>query len=929
MTKLTIQEVRNVDFGGLHLSHLSGLGEDFVVIYGRNEAGKSSMAEFISWMIAGPEGDTASQARFGIYGQQVGGRVLGVVGDKALDLDGKFSIMAKGLPSDEGNKSSGPARRGTLAGTPIDSVLMRTQLGQMQPNDFGLLYRLRADTMHIIDNETGFQTLMAKYATGSIDSGINPREVLARLTARINNYSKRIKELNSDLGTLKKNIAEASLRPQLVRELESRVADLTAELEDARRQEEAARTHELVVEAALKLFSKQEELRAAQRALQDTPPVPNDFQPIVTVLDEIVRAANEVLHFSDRKQDIQGDVNARTSGIGLGYADLARHELTDADRQVFRDGADACSSARSALASTTRELQEVEQRIELLTSRMADAVAGCGVDHSSLVASVDQLPKLRDLGNDANQSDIAFARINAAKNEVNVKRAEREAAQRNVDALSLSPVKVGGTGRIQTAVFIGTALLAAGAARVGVMASVAIAVVGIAGALLLGRRTASPVGDSSAELAEARTVLATRMQDESTAQKKLDEAVNSAETLCGDLNTKLAGLGFPLATAGSCLAHISNIEKALDVIGELRDARDSHAGLSGQRKSQETAVEVSEAVYGRLFKDRGFASAPQPEAIQSWIDRYASAISASKELAAVESSLESARGELNNLIGVVPGLVTLGSPQAVVAEVNRVKAMKQDYDTAAARLTEVSAEFDLLVGGSDAVRQVVESAQSREEIQVALEAARQARIDAGHARDHISTQLGAAADQVKASSVDEVLAGFLESRDTALEELEEVVHQQAVASLAAETLRTVIGKYELANQGPLVARAQELINQVDANFGSLFVDRSGSQPTFQIERNGQRFDVSKLSTGARTIVYVALRLAFAEIDTDTRGVAVPLICDDPLISVDDERLQPALALLKNAAARRQVMLFTCHARTVHAAQSLGAKVVEL
>ncbi len=87
--------------------------------------------------------------------------------------------------------------------------------------------------------------------------------------------------------------------------------------------------------------------------------------------------------------------------------------------------------------------------------------------------------------------------------------------------------------------------------------------------------------------------------------------------------------------------------------------------------------------------------------------------------------------------------------------------------------------------------------------------------------------------------------------------------------------------------------------------------------------DGTAIPAAALSTGARAVLYLSLRVAMAEQDTEERGLAMPLICDDPLVHIDDDRAEAALGLLMAASAGRQVLMFTCHERTVDVAQSIG------
>jgi uncharacterized protein YhaN len=64
------------------------------------------------------------------------------------------------------------------------------------------------------------------------------------------------------------------------------------------------------------------------------------------------------------------------------------------------------------------------------------------------------------------------------------------------------------------------------------------------------------------------------------------------------------------------------------------------------------------------------------------------------------------------------------------------------------------------------------------------------------------------------------------------------------------------------------------------------------------------------SDGTMDQLYLSLRLAVAEELTPK----APLILDDVLVRFDDERMRAAVAILRELAQNRQVILFTCQGR---------------
>lgn len=65
-----------------------------------------------------------------------------------------------------------------------------------------------------------------------------------------------------------------------------------------------------------------------------------------------------------------------------------------------------------------------------------------------------------------------------------------------------------------------------------------------------------------------------------------------------------------------------------------------------------------------------------------------------------------------------------------------------------------------------------------------------------------------------------------------------------------------------------------------------------------------------LSAGTMDLMYLAVRLAVCELALP-EGETCPLIIDDALVNLDEERLEQAMHLLREIARERQVILFSC------------------
>ena len=83
----------------------------------------------------------------------------------------------------------------------------------------------------------------------------------------------------------------------------------------------------------------------------------------------------------------------------------------------------------------------------------------------------------------------------------------------------------------------------------------------------------------------------------------------------------------------------------------------------------------------------------------------------------------------------------------------------------------------------------------------------------------------------------------------------------------------------------------------------------------------------RLSFGAQSLLYLALRLATVTEQAAARGVRLPLVFDDVLVGLDDDRAPKCLDMLADCARRHQLILLTCHRQTAESAHAAGADVV--
>ncbi|MCR5136922.1 MAG: AAA family ATPase [Oscillospiraceae bacterium] len=198
-------------------------------------------------------------------------------------------------------------------------------------------------------------------------------------------------------------------------------------------------------------------------------------------------------------------------------------------------------------------------------------------------------------------------------------------------------------------------------------------------------------------------------------------------------------------------------------------------------------------------------------------------------------------------------------------------------------------ELDFTGGNSEAAR-----------LSRALQAKRQEAAALSEKISSLTGKLSAMGDPM-------ILASSLSSmRD----EYETVQAEYDAISLASEMLREA--DLEIQNRfSPELSRvaARYMSEMTGGRYEDVLIGQDFSAKT-RIRDDSVARQAEYLSAGTMDLMYLAVRLAVCELALPD-GEPCPLILDDALVNLDEERLRQAMALLKKLALRRQIILFTC------------------
>jgi energy-coupling factor transporter ATP-binding protein EcfA2 len=268
--------------------------------------------------------------------------------------------------------------------------------------------------------------------------------------------------------------------------------------------------------------------------------------------------------------------------------------------------------------------------------------------------------------------------------------------------------------------------------------------------------------------------------------------------------------------------------------------------------------------------------------------------------------------------------------EVVLEDVKRNRGLNQERREAAAvlhslptpeRLETESKEIDEAVGSLRSKEKLLLQqspflAPLRDDPVKAAEAAERLRREATALRTKLEAEQGSLDAFMRRAGGGEGDAENLESLDEMIVGEEETLvreeRQRGALLLALEVLRDSVMAYQQEHVGRLAALTESTLSRLtNGRYHKVRLDAE-FRPTLTVN---DRSDVplSSISRGARDAFYLALRAALAR-ELAARE-PLPLILDDPIAHLDEERRANLLALLEDLAAEIQVILLT-HDRRV-------------
>ncbi|MEE8127729.1 MAG: AAA family ATPase [Nitrospinaceae bacterium] len=150
----------------------------------------------------------------------------------------------------------------------------------------------------------------------------------------------------------------------------------------------------------------------------------------------------------------------------------------------------------------------------------------------------------------------------------------------------------------------------------------------------------------------------------------------------------------------------------------------------------------------------------------------------------------------------------------------------------------------------------------------------------------------------------------------------------ATLTLALEMLDQAKMRYEKTRQPQVFQAAGRMFSQI-TNGNYQGVEKPLESDEFRIvQGNGGFKSPVQLSRGTREQLYLSMRFGLIE-DYETRAEPLPIVMDDVFVNFDDIRREHVLDILREFARDRQVIILSCHEHLLETYLKYGAKQVDL
>lgn len=268
----------------------------------------------------------------------------------------------------------------------------------------------------------------------------------------------------------------------------------------------------------------------------------------------------------------------------------------------------------------------------------------------------------------------------------------------------------------------------------------------------------------------------------------------------------------------------------------------------------------------------------------------------------------------------------VGSEEGFLRQWNRSQE-KQSLDQS---IREVQIRIQTRVGLGEVYQTFLESMRETgpEQLEKELSEADSRLTQIHEEQNRVNQEIG----QYRAESVQlasqEDLVRLQNQLEAKKEQLRNGAREWATLALALNMLDQAKAQYEKNRQPHVFQAAGRMFSKITEGVYQGVEKPLESEDFRIVQRDGSYMNPVQLSRGTREQLYLAMRFGLIE-DYETRAEPLPIVMDDVFVNFDDTRREHVLDILREFSRERQVLILSCHQHLLDIYLKYGATQVDL
>ena len=191
-------------------------------------------------------------------------------------------------------------------------------------------------------------------------------------------------------------------------------------------------------------------------------------------------------------------------------------------------------------------------------------------------------------------------------------------------------------------------------------------------------------------------------------------------------------------------------------------------------------------------------------------------------------------------------------------------------------------------------------------------------------REHLLQAIGETRNEIENLSSNNDLIAKQTELEFLKQQLQSLAQEWAAYKGALVLLDAAKQEYEKTRQPGVIRSAENLFTQI-TGYQRIIIPIQQDEVFIENDRH-QRKGVLEMSRGTREQLYLAMRFGLID-EYETRSEPLPAVMDDIFVNFDDERDERFTKILSKFGEQRQVIILTCHQRSLEAYKGIGATTI--